>query len=149
MHDKEAFERSKRNDNKVKEGIEKKYGNIKVILLSGNDDRRKKRDMKLERDDGKTLFIDTKYTNGTSKALSFQTRDMNGRASQADFNVYCMRKSGFKEIWWCRVSALKKLAADGRKEIAGHDGSFYVKFSVEELAASDKKKLDWSSFGLE
>ncbi len=55
---------------------------------------------------------------------------MHGRASQADFNVYCMRKSGFKEIWWCRVSALKKLADDGRKEIAGHDGSFYVKFSV-------------------
>lgn len=74
---------------------------------------------------------------------------MFGRPSQADFNVYCMRKSGFKEIWWCRVSALKKLAADGRKVIDAHDGSAFVKFSVEELAASDKKKLDWSSFGLE
>ena len=71
MHDKEAFERSKQNDEKVKAGLEKQHKKMKVTLLNGAEDRRKKRDIKLENAEGKTLYIDTKYTNGTSKALSF------------------------------------------------------------------------------
>jgi hypothetical protein len=121
----------------------KRHGR-EACVYNGDTDKKNKVDIALQFKDGKIYNIDTKYANCKSNHIYFEfEKHAENSSSKADYILYCLRKTNFKECYFVKRSALNKITNDGRSSyIPKKDPLKY--FDIKEVDEKDKIFVDFS-----